>query len=50
MAVNELKEVELLRKSLEESLTKLIKKVGKVNIGTDKWILHYKKALVKINI
>lgn len=36
MAVNELKEVELLRKSLEESLTKLIKKVGKVSIGTPK--------------
>lgn len=34
MANNELQEVELLRKSLEDSLTKLIKKVGKVNIGS----------------
>lgn len=34
MKEKELEEVELLRKSLEESLTKLIKKVGKVNIGT----------------
>lgn len=33
MAVNELQEVEFLRNNLEESLTKLIKKVGKVNIG-----------------
>lgn len=33
MAANELKEVESLRKSLEESLTKLIQKVGKVSIG-----------------
>lgn len=34
MAENELVEVEFLRKSLEDSLTKLIKKVGKVNIGS----------------
>ena len=33
MAVNELQEVEFLRNNLEESLTKLIQKVGKVNIG-----------------
>lgn len=33
MAENELQEVESLRKSLEDSLTKLIQKVGKVNIG-----------------
>lgn len=33
MAENELEEVECLRKSLEDSLTKLIEKVGKVRIG-----------------
>lgn len=45
MAANELQEVEFLRKSLEDSLTKLIMKVGKINIGNpEQFPFRWRKA------